>query len=210
MMIYIKQWRSLWKALGVDSCNHTLLDELLICYSEPHRKYHTTQHLFECFEQFSKVRALADHPEEVELALWFHDAIYDVRRHDNETRSAQWAKRMVLESGLGEIVAQRVYDLVMVTQHDAVPIDRDAKILVDIDLSILGTTPERFEAYEQHIREEYAWVPELEFRLKRLQILEAFKMRSQIFNTEYFQDHYEVLARQNLCCSIQSLKTIPW
>ena len=63
--------------------------ELIARYCEPHRKYHTVRHLDECFAKLVEIRALAQRPAEVELALWFHDAVYEQRSHDNEAKSAE-------------------------------------------------------------------------------------------------------------------------
>jgi predicted metal-dependent HD superfamily phosphohydrolase len=166
-----------------------LLEQLLACYREPHRHYHTLQHLEECFEKLDELRDLAAHPADVELAIWFHDAIYDTRRDDNEARSAAWAKATV-----GERIAQ----LVIATRHEAVPADIDAQVLVDVDLSILGAPQPRFEEYERQVREEYRWVPGPIYRRKRRQVLESFLERPTIYSTQRFIERYEAQARRNL------------
>src|SRR5262245_20058996 len=61
-------------------------------YSESHRHYHTTGHIQECLALFSGVAGVAEHPNEVEYAIWLHDAIYRPRRSDNEERSAELAE----------------------------------------------------------------------------------------------------------------------
>lgn len=155
-MLTIARWREMWKALGAANSDPKLHGELVACYSEPHRKYHTPQHLEECFEEFDEVRALAEHPAEIELALWFHDAIYNVNRHDNEKKSADWARASALAAGTPAEACNRVHALVMATRHKAVPRGTDAELLVDVDLSILGAAPERFDQYEKQVREEYA------------------------------------------------------
>jgi predicted metal-dependent HD superfamily phosphohydrolase len=128
-----------------------------------------------------------------------------VKRQDNEQKSAEWAKAAALRSGLSVPAAERVYDLVMVTRHRAQPESTDAKILVDIDLSILGAPSERFDEYEGQVREEYAWVPWLLFRRKRRQILEEFIARPRIFNTDCFVESHEAQARSNLQRSLEKL-----
>jgi len=67
-----------------------VFDALVERYSEAHRAYHTLQHIAECFDQFDHVRD-AESPGTVGLALWFHDAVYDTRAHDNEAESARYA-----------------------------------------------------------------------------------------------------------------------
>src|SRR5215207_157618 len=86
-----RSWRRCAGALAARPIGPAVFDELVARYSEPHRKYHTLQHLAECLAHFEAVRDLAEQPAEVEMALWFHDAIYDTQRHDNEEKSADWS-----------------------------------------------------------------------------------------------------------------------
>ena len=133
----------------------------------------------------------------MELALWFHDAIYDTRRSDNEQRSADWAK-----SSVGNA---RIHALVMATRHQAVPQDIDAQVLVDVDLWILGAPQKRFDEYETQVRAEYAWVPGLIYRRKRRAVLESFLARPTLYNTERFTERYEKQARANLARAVARL-----
>ena len=204
-MTSLDRWKAVWRELGAATVDEMLFHKLVASYSEPHRKYHTMQHLEECLAQLDRVRSEAERPAEVELALWFHDAIYDTLRKDNEKRSAEWARESALASGLSSEQANRVYELIMVTMHDAVPADRDALVLVDVDLSILGAAAARFDEYELQIQEEYKWVPEPLYRKARRQILRGFLERERIYNTEYFSGAHEAQARENLARSLKRL-----
>lgn len=93
----------------------------------------------------------------------------------------------------------------MATRHTAVPHDVDAKVLVDVDLSILGASAERFDEYEQQVRDEYSWVPEFIFRRERKRILQEFLSRPTVFNTQVFLERYEQQARKNIERSIARL-----
>jgi predicted metal-dependent HD superfamily phosphohydrolase len=201
----LARWQSIWKQLGAAAPDEELFHRLVECYSEPHRKYHTMQHLSECFAHFESVNSLAERPDEVELALWFHDAIYDTKRKDNEQRSAEWARDSVVAAGLTEEQANRIYQLIMATMHNAVPVGRDAEVLVDIDLAILGSDTTRFDEYEAQVREEYAWVPESLYRAARTQVLERFLKRERIYSTEFFHSAYEARARENIAHSLARL-----
>ena len=195
-------WSSAWHALGVASPGDALCDELQRRYAEPQRHYHTMQHLGECLTWFEREKALAEHPGEVALALWFHDAIYDVHAHDNEARSADWAREALLEAGADGDAAGRVHALVMATRHDAVPEGRDAELLIDIDLSILGAERPRFDEYERQVQAEYAFVPD-EVRLpRRRAILQRFLDRKAIYATARMHALLEAQARANLKRSI--------
>jgi predicted metal-dependent HD superfamily phosphohydrolase len=190
-------WSEAWRALGA-SADDALLAELLARYGEAQRAYHTLQHLGECLVHLARERDGAERPAEVALALWFHDAIYDVQRHDNEARSADWARQAALRAGLAPEVAERLHALVMATRHDVQPVGADARLLVDIDLAILGATPARFAEYERQIRIEYAHVPPAVFEPRRRQILGGFLARDPLYLTAPMRTRLEAAARANL------------
>ena len=198
MSTSLASWRRMWQALGAPAADEALYERLIACWSEGHRHYHTLQHLRECMSQFDAVRWLAERSAEIELALWFHDAFYDPTRNDNEERSADWARASVLHAGLPPDVATRVHALVMATRHEAVPEEADAKLLVDVDLAILGADPQRFDEYERQVRAEHAHVPAEQFRQGRRRILSGFLARQRIYGTGYFHDTLEERARENL------------
>lgn len=161
----------MWTSLGVPS-DAALFVRLIECYSEPHRHYHTMQHIEECFTLLESLRSNADRPHEIAIALWFHDAIYDTKRKDSEDRCAQWAREVLLAKQLASAVVGRVSQLILVTKHAASPTGRDAAVLVDIDLAILGAPQSRFDEYEIQVGKEYAWVPSILYRHERRKVLE--------------------------------------
>ena len=177
--------------------DRSLYDALIARYREPHRRYHTLQHLEECFAAFDEFAHFAERAADVELAVWFHDAIYDTRRNDNEQRSADLA-----QSATG---SARVHRLIMATRHEAVAHEADEKLLVDIDLWILGSPTQRFDEYEQQVREEYGWVPGPIYRRTRRKLLEALGARPTIYSTDRFVQRYEARARANLARSLAKL-----
>lgn len=195
-------WHQAWQALGVAAPDDALCSELQRRYAEPQRHYHTMQHLGECLGWFEREKALAEHPGEVALALWFHDAVYDVHAHDNEARSAHWAREALRAAGAGEAAAERVHALVMATCHDAVPEGRDAELLIDIDLSILGAERARFDEYERQVGEEYGFVPAAVRLPRRRAILQRFLDRDAIYATPRMHALLEARARTNLQRSI--------
>jgi predicted metal-dependent HD superfamily phosphohydrolase len=200
-----RDWRAAWRDLALPAPTDDVLETLLARWAEAHRAYHTPQHLRECLALFEQHRALAEHPGEVALALWFHDAVYDTGRHDNEAVSADWAHQVLRDAGATREVAQRVHALIMATRHSEVPATADARLLVDIDLAILGAEPARFDDYERQIRAEYGFVPEPRFRDKRAEILRAFLARPAIFATPCFAARFEAGARANLARAIAAL-----
>ena len=192
-----RQWARVWSDLNLVP-PAGLFEQLVAAYEEPQRHYHSGQHLRECLAHFEEVHDLAHHPGEVAIALWFHDAIYDVRGKANEQRSADWAVAALASAKAPLASCERVRQLIMVTRHDAVPHDADQQLLVDIDLAILGASPQRFAEYEQQVRAEYSWVPGLLYNMKRKAVLKAFLRRKHIYSTPHFRQRYEAQARSNL------------
>ena len=199
-----EQWSEAWSQLGAVAPDG-LLAELVARYSEAHRFYHTPQHLRECFTVLAPASHLASRLAEVQIALWFHDAIYDTHADDNEERSAHWAEQSLVAGGASADAAARVRELVLATKHNAVPEGADAKLLVDVDLSILGAAEPRFAEYERQIRQEYAWVPEDDFRRGRARILASLRDRPTIYSTAWFATRLEERARENLSHSLREL-----
>ncbi|VWX62741.1 Predicted metal-dependent phosphohydrolase, HD superfamily [Burkholderiales bacterium 8X] len=197
-------WLGAWHALGVDSPDDGLFDALCAAYSEPHRAYHTLQHLGECLDHLSREAAAAERPAEVALALWFHDAFYDVHRGDNEQRSADWAAQAMIDAGVAREQAARVHRLVMATCHDVLPEGADAELLIDIDLAILGADTARFAEYERQIRHEYAHIAPDIFEPRRQGILGRFLARAPLYRTAPMRERLEAQARRNLATAISS------
>ena len=199
---YHEAWQRLWHAWAIANPEPTLLPALVQRYCEPHRHYHTLQHLDACFAHLASVRDQAAQPAEIELALWFHDAMYGIGAQDNELKSADWASASLQAAGVDADVARRVHALVMVTCHTALPQTQDEAILIDVDLAILGAPEPHFDAYERQVRAEYASVPLDQFRARRRRILQQFLERERIYHTAYFNARCEAQARANLRRSI--------
>lgn len=198
-MDWHRRWHETWTQLGLPAPADAVLDGLLARYREPQRHYHTLQHLEECFAGYDQLRDSMHHPGEVALALWFHDAVYDPRRGDNEALSADLAADTLRKAGAGEALATRVAALIMATQgHAATADDPDCAALLDIDLGILGAAPARFVEYERQIRAEYAHVPDEAYRIGRARVLDGFARRARIYETARFHALYEEAARRNL------------
>lgn len=201
----LARWHRLmaqWRAAESDD----VYDKLASAYSEPHRHYHTAQHVDDCLTQFDDASSIASLPEEVELALWFHDAVYKPTSSRNELRSAEWAASFVDSIGATSERAERIHGYILATKHGAEQLEGDAALVVDIDLSILGREPGVFEIYEQAVSQEYKWVPGPVYRRKRIEILQSFLERPAIFLTSHFHRLYENQARENLEWAIQRLR----
>ncbi|MEI6731798.1 MAG: hypothetical protein WCK90_03905 [archaeon] len=175
------------------------------------RAYHNLTHIEECLNELDGARRLVTNLPAVELALWFHDAVYEVSRETkagmNEERSAEFAKIEMRNWGLNEELAGIVEQHILMTKHKHIPGTIDGRIVVDIDMSILGKPWERYAEYKKGIRKEFACYDWDEFIYGRKKFLSARLTKKnvlfedekpQIFHTGHFYDLYEKQAQENM------------
>jgi predicted metal-dependent HD superfamily phosphohydrolase len=183
-------------------------DVLAAAYSAPERHYHNLEHLGEMFRVAGRLAAQTDDLPALQLAIWFHDAVYDTRAKDNEGRSGELAVDLLGPIGVPASTIERVVRLVKATAHLASadpPGDRDTAVLLDADLAILGASEERYRRYAAGVRKEYGWVPEADYRKGRAKVLKAFLGRPRIFLTQLVYEEGEVRARANLAAELKEL-----
>ena len=197
-------WDAAWSTFG-RKAPAGLRAELMAAWSEPNRHYRDQRHLRECLALWARWRAHGQRPGEVAIALWFHDARCDPRSNRNELSSAAWAARSVVQAGADSNAAQRIYDLIVATEPGASAAfcaGQDARLLLDIDLAILGSPAERFEQYDQDVRKEYAWMPGFCFRIGRARALQGFLDRPRIYRSDAPAAQLEAQARLNLAVAL--------
>ncbi len=193
-----KRWLKLWEKIGAKGDAVIVFDDLAKRYSEPHRFYHTLNHINRCLDEFELVRHLAVDPEVIEMAIWHHDIVYNTRAKDNEDKSAQIFLAISRKARLAEPFIKKVVGLILATKHEAIPNAPDAKIIVDLDIANFGQSKEIFEEYRRQIRKEYEWVPNKVFTVKSIDIFKLFLDRKHIYQTGFFRKKYEAQARKNL------------
>lgn len=187
-----------------------LKTELSALYRQPGRHYHGMAHIEALLAHLREHRAELSDPEAVAAAIWFHDAIYDSRRSDNEARSAALAAER-LSSRVTPARLSRIVAMIEATATHALPDLRgraarnDAALFLDMDLSILGAPKGAFDSYEAAVRREYAWVDDEAWRSGRAAVLRKFLARPRIFHTEVFEKRYEAPARENMERSLAML-----
>ena len=202
-----QSWAQLFAGLGVALADaYPVFDRLVAAYSQAHRHYHTLAHLHEMFRVAGRLSGHADDTTAVKLAVWFHDAVYDTHRHDNESTSADLAVDELTRLGLDADLVGRVGGLVRATDHAAKSPRGDTAVLLDADLAILGASPERYRRYAEDIRREYDWVSDEDFRNGRAQILERFLSKEHIYHTATLRAEGEEPARANLKAELAELR----
>ena len=204
----LEAWSGLWERLGAGADPRPVHRAVLRAYTEPHRHYHTLEHIARVLGLFDAVRERCRQPDEAELALWVHDLVYDPGAADNEERSATLARRWLVDGGVAEPRTQHVATLILATRHRAPPDDDDARYVVDIDLSILGAPQGEFDRYERQVRQEYAVRSDEEWRERRAALLRVFLERPRIYQTLELAV-LEAPARANLVRSLARLTASP-
>ncbi|MFH8614767.1 hypothetical protein ACH4E8_06775 [Streptomyces sp. NPDC017979] len=181
---------------------------LLARWAEPQRRYHTTAHLAAVLTHVDALAGYADAPDLVRLAAWFHDAVYDPERSENEERSARLAERALTEAGLTADAVTEVARLVRLTvTHAPSPDDANGAVLCDADLAVLASPPDAYAAYAAAVREEYGFVPPAAFRHGRAEVLRHLLSLDRLFHTPYGTREWEAPARANLTSELTRLTT---
>jgi predicted metal-dependent HD superfamily phosphohydrolase len=202
-----QRWLKLMASLRVnEEAARRVFADLVKHYNGDGRHYHVLAHVGELLDTAGEMRDLAQNYQTVQLAIWFHDVIYDPRGKENEVKSAEYGRRALQELGLPERIINRVSELILktvshVSQHE----DGDALILLDADLAPLGADEEVFARQSQALRREYSWVPEDEYQANRAKILGGFLARERIYQTERMYQLRERQARNNLSQAIAEL-----
>jgi predicted metal-dependent HD superfamily phosphohydrolase len=180
---------------------------LVARYADPRRHYHNLGHLQAVLDAVAALSAEAAEPRVVTIAAWYHDAVYDVRRDDNEERSALLAEQTLSEAGLAPAAVAEVARLVRLTAaHN--PADRDANgaVLCDADLRVLASTDEAYLSYVAAVRAEYGHLSDEQFRSGRSTVLEPLLALPTLYRTAHGQSAWEAAARRNLTGELEALR----
>lgn len=199
--------RDLWLAEG---------SQLLGRWSQPHRRYHTVEHLDEvlvALDELADAGALDTGEALLARAVaWFHDVHYDPRAAagSNEHRSATMARDHLHSLGVdGRLVAAVEAGVLMTAAHEVeagAPHTRMVQGFHDADLWILSAPAERYAAYRAQVREEYAHVRDEAFRAGRAQIMGGFAGRERIYLTSHAHAGWTARARENLAAELADLR----
>lgn len=210
--IVIKEgWHGLWYRIQAKGNAWEVYRNLVTRYTERHRYYHAFSHLMHVLKEFDQIKHLCVNPDTVEMALWYHDAIYFPGENDNEEKSAELSGRILYQAKLPDVFINEVARLILLTkEHNVTRADgKDAALLSDIDFSILGQQPPIFDAYERNLWKEYVRegkMPDDTFRQGRRKFVEEFLECKFIYRTPYFRAKYEDAAQANLKRSLAQLQ----
>ncbi len=207
-------WQALWERWQASPFLETTLpaerlaaelergfQRLYKAYARRGRHYHNGTHLLALFEAWQNFHRQLRDPDTVALAIWYHDAVYNPLRKDNERRSAQWARQDLQRWGLAPEKIQTVVHMIEVTaHHHRLPeqVNHDLLWFLDFDLGILASSTDRYTRYVEQVRKEYRWVPEALYRQGRVKVLQHMLAQDFIYHTPTFRQAHERNARENL------------
>lgn len=174
-------------------------------YSEPHRAYHTMQHLDHVVAELLLVKGKISSWLTTLLSVAFHDVIYDPMRNDNEEKSAEYACKVLEGLAIDRVIIEQCKEQIMATKSHEPANNSDGNFFIDADMAVLGSNPEQYLLYASAIRIEYQGYPDEIYNPGRVQVLKKFLDMKQIFITDHFRNKYEESARNNISGEISKL-----
>ncbi|WP_158928222.1 hypothetical protein [Acidisphaera sp. S103] len=173
-------------------------------YAEPHRAYHGQAHIDALLAGLADQGGHIANKAATELAIWYHDAIYDPAATDNEARSATLLTTEMHGLACPSLISATRHMILATASHELPPdlsdtLRNDTATFLDLDMAVLGAAPADYDAYEMGIAAEYIPVhgPD-NFRTGRATFLRAMLIRERLFHTERFHHRLDAAARANL------------
>lgn len=202
--------RTTWNALSARYTNNQeLINELYAEIEEKHspekRHYHNLAHLEYMAEKAISYKGSLSDFDILLFSIFYHDIVYNISRQDNELKSAQIASERLGKLGLADDRLTKCREQIIATKDHKENTDPDTRYLLDMDLAILGESPDVYKEYTVKIRLEYSIYPDFLYRKGRKKVLQHFLSMDHIFKTEAFQTRYEVQARENLQAELSGL-----
>jgi predicted metal-dependent HD superfamily phosphohydrolase len=204
-----EQFEQLWREIDADGDPRLVFNWLAAQYQAAPRAYHTFEHVGWGLKRIDEIATETPvNVAPIKWAMWFHDCHmeFNERRDSDEFASAYFSNAFGYAAGMRAEFIDVTDDLIQCTAHMDPPQTLDRAVLIDADLSILGSSQSAFDEYERLVRLEWSHVPDDAFRAGRLAVLERFTNMRRIYHTPYGYNQWERRARFNLSQSIQKLK----
>lgn len=196
---------ALCNSLSQEIDANQLFENITLHYSEEQRAYHNLSHIHSMLQLTKKFSEQIEQADMLQLAIWYHDIIYNPSRKDNELKSAEYAQSALsnhLEQGMLDVLQALINST---AKHQPLVPHPVNDWLLDFDLAVLATDRQTYTEYKAAIRHEYRIYPGFLYRPGRKKILHHFLEREHIYYTELFQTHYEKIARSNLNWELSTL-----
>lgn len=180
--------------------------ELFNNYEQDNRYYHNLVHIYNFIQLFEEHKSSIERPLLFEVAIWWHDAIYEAKRNDNETRSAQLAVRC-WKNHLSSTDLKYIAILISSTEkHLPLIEENDVHYFLDMDLSILATNNQVYQQYVHYIEKEYTtYYPKMLYNIGRKKAMKNFHSRPKLYFTAFFYENYEFQAKSNIKLELETI-----
>lgn len=202
--------RVMWQThIGISVEAEHWFDSTLAMHRQPGRHYHDVRHVGWVVRHVVEIgnRCAVDDLASIVAAGFFHDAVYDPTRHDNEQQSAALASRALSEIGWDAARCGGVSAMVLATAtHDVESASLDTAVLLAADLAVLASEPARYHDYALAVRKEYAHVSDDDWRNGRSAVLQRLLGRAHLFAPALRLDEWETRARANLTAELATLR----
>ncbi|WP_103865360.1 hypothetical protein [Aquimarina sp. I32.4] len=183
----------------------SLWNEIEKKHSKSNRHYHNLSHLYHLYSNLNQVKNDIEDWDIILFALFYHDFIYNVHKHNNEEKSAKKALKTLQELSTNKQRATLCSDIILATKGHNISAKKDINYFTDADLSILGSDWRSYQTYFENIRKEYKYYPDFMYNKGRIKILHHFISMPKIFKTDYFYTRFESQAKENITNEINLL-----
>ncbi|XP_066585302.1 uncharacterized protein [Prorops nasuta] len=214
MALLEEGWKEATNGLKEDVCEEWF-NKLKNAYSEERRVYHNLDSLCEKLGHYYQIKDNLKNPQALLLALFFQNFEYDPKALDGENKNLEHFISFMDEADVSsesELREEACALLKVVSTHstEAHKVGgafggEDAHYFLDLDMAVLGSPPESYAEYREHIRGEYLFLSEPMYIALRLKVLQNFLQIPNIFATKEFRDKYEEQARQNIQAEVELL-----
>lgn len=196
------RWSRICRELSIsETAADNIYDQLHFEYADWGRAYHNLSHILSLLQLSEHYANHLQEPALFDMALWFHDYIYDTGRKDNEAQSAHWARELLMPY-LKKEALDYIAGLILCTEGHQPRLaaeKSDQYWFLDFDLAILATEKSVYKAYSNAIREEYkSLFSFFTYNIGRKKVMKGFLQRKTLYFTQEFQEKYELIARENI------------
>jgi len=166
----------------------TCFTEVYVRYCEPHRHYHSLEHIIEIFSiiEFLEYNFSKDFILDLKMVALFHDAVYNPKSDSNEFDSAELFKQCIEKISGQEMNKHKhskrfeaIYQTILDTKtHESK--SELSEVFCALDMYVISHYSfEKLLNYEHQIFKEYQFVPYNFYKPARIEILKKLNQKYQ-------------------------------
>jgi predicted metal-dependent HD superfamily phosphohydrolase len=175
------------------------------------RYYHDLNHIEHLLNYMNDFYLCLEDKLILELAIWFHDSIYNSKSKDNEINSVFYLINFLNNvpnfNLLNFKFSVPVFKMILCTRHNNTSTTRLEKIMCDIDLRD-GFNEGHYMDNSINIKKEFSHLSDEEWIEGRINFLNDFLKRKRIYQTDEYYNKYEEQAKLNLNKELNYLKNL--